>query len=72
MNRFSEYVKIRMTPDLKAAIEQYADREGLTVSALLRSTLRKIFQADAVTVEQYRTLIDTPVPYRTEAVPEEA
>ena len=70
MGKFSKSVVIRMSPELGEAIQREADRRAIGRSTLIRSTLKQAFMPDEVRIERYGTLIDTPEPYRTEAVRE--
>ena len=57
MPKYTEYLNMAVTPELKAAIAAEAERQGRTPSAMARYTLERVYLADQVTVEQ---CADTP------------
>ena len=61
--KYTESLMVRLTPALKAAIEQAAQEQAVAPSTLARATLFKVFMADQATVEQCRTLVDTKERY---------
>lgn len=54
MAKYTEYLNIAVSPELKAAITAEAERQGRTPSAMARYTLERVYLADQVTLEQCR------------------
>ena len=65
MPKYTEYLNIAVTPELKAAVTAEAKRQGRTPSAMARYTLARVYLADQVTVEQCADL--PPIPGRQTA-----
>ena len=63
MPKYTEYLNMAVTPELKAAVTAKAERQGRTPSAMARHTLERVYLADQVTVEQCADL--PPIPERT-------
>jgi len=64
--KYTESLMVRLTPELKEAIEQAAAKQALAPSTLARSMLFRVFMPDQATVEQCRTLVDTRAEYHAD------
>ena len=56
-------IQIKLPPSLYRAIKAQAEREAGTISGVSRRVLMRWFQANEVTLEQCRVLVDPGVEY---------
>jgi len=58
MSRYTETINMRVSPELKQALERAAKKQALNTSTLARSILYKLFIGNDDNRD--RTLVDTP------------